>query len=181
MLPREDKLNHMYARHSGAIRAYCLRRMEGDDVADAVADVFAVAWRRLDDVPEDDVLPWLYGVARRVVADHTRSRNRRRRLAIRLANTRSSTPANTETQVIQGDEYHQVREALSLLRGKDREILLLAAWEELSNREIATILDCSPEAAAQRLHRAKQKLGTNYRALSRRRRRPAAVEGSERA
>lgn len=181
MLPRDDKLNQLYDKHNGAVWAYCVRRLPSDDVSDAVADVFAVAWRRLDDIPENDALPWLYGVARRVVADHMRSQNRRHRLVTRLAGVGARTPAQPEPQVIQGDEYHQVHEALSMLREKDREVLLLAAWEELPHQEIAKILECSPAAAAQRLHRAKQKLGTNYRALSRRKRRAAAVEGSERA
>jgi RNA polymerase sigma-70 factor (ECF subfamily) len=181
MPPREDRLNRLYDKHNGAVRAYCLRRMSNDDVRDAVADVFAVAWRRLDDIPAGDALPWLYGVARRVVADYTRSSNRRRRLVARLGSVRPGTPAQPEPQVIQGDEYHQVHEALAMLREKDREILLLAAWEELSHQQIAEITECSPAAAAQRLHRAKQKLGANYRSLSRRRRRPAAVEGSESA
>jgi RNA polymerase sigma-70 factor (ECF subfamily) len=181
MPPSEDQLNELYARHNGAVRAYCLRRMNSDDVPDAVADVFTVAWRRLDAVPAGDALPWLYGVARRVVAGYTRSHNRRQRLAVRLAGVRPRTPLQPEPQVIQGDEYQQVHEALAMLREKDREVLLLAAWEELSHQQIAEIIDCSPAAAAQRLHRAKQKLGTNYRSLSRRKRRPAAVEGSERA
>ena len=171
----DDQLKQLYDEHNGAVRAYCLRRIESADVPDAVADVFAVAWRRLDDIPEGDSLPWLYGVARRVAADYTRSRNRRARLVARISGFRAGVPREPEPQVIQRDEYHQVHEALAMLREKDREILLLAAWEELSHAEIARILGCSPAAAAQRLHRAKRKLGITYRALARRRRSPATT------
>lgn len=181
MLPTDHRVNQIYAEHQGAVRAYCMRRLDRDDVADAVADVFAIAWRRSGDIPTGDVLPWLFGVARRVVSDHARSRNRRRRLVARLTGVGLGSPAQPELQVIQRDEFRQVHEALDMLRDKDREVLLLAAWEELSHQQIAEIIGCSTAAAAQRLHRAKQKLGINYRALSRRRRRTAAVEGSERA
>lgn len=51
------------------------------------------------------------------------------------------------------------------MRDKDREVLMLASWEELSNGSIGVVLGCSTEAAAQRLHRAKQRLGRTFRAL----------------
>ncbi len=77
MATRDDRLTRLYEKHNRAIRAYCLRRIGDADASDAVAEVFAVAWRRIDDVPDDEMtLPWLYGVARRVVSDHYRSSNR---------------------------------------------------------------------------------------------------------
>src|SRR4029450_2647016 len=54
------------------VRAYARRRAAPDAAQDVVADTFLVAWRRLEDVPED-ALPWLYGVARRVLANQRRS------------------------------------------------------------------------------------------------------------
>ena len=182
MPAREDRLARLYDKYNRAIRAYCLRRVRDDDVSDAVADVFAVAWRRIDDVPIEEVaLPWLYGVARRVVADHYRSQNRRTRLTAKVSGVRPPVPIQPDLQVVQLAEYHQVHEALAALRGKDREILLLAAWEELSNSEIAEIVGCSTTAAAQRLYRAKQRLGRAYRAMSRNGLPPAVADGSERA
>lgn len=68
------RLTRLYEKHNRSIRAYCLRRVGNGDASDAVAAVFAVAWRRIGDVPSGDMaLPWLYGVARRVVADHHRA------------------------------------------------------------------------------------------------------------
>ncbi len=59
---REAQFNRLYELHLEAVRAYAWRRAPGlaDDV---VAETFLVAWRRLDDVPADDALPWLIGVA----------------------------------------------------------------------------------------------------------------------
>jgi RNA polymerase sigma-70 factor (ECF subfamily) len=166
-MPSADaRLTQLYEKHNRAIHAYCLRRVDDDDAADAVAAVFAVAWRRVDDMPTGDMaLPWLYGVARRVVSDHHRSQQRRRRLAERLSGVRAPSVPQPEWQVIQRAEYRQVHEALAAMRPKDREVLRLAAWEELSNESIAVVLGCSIEAAAQRLHRAKRRLGRTFRKL----------------
>jgi RNA polymerase sigma-70 factor (ECF subfamily) len=182
MATQNDRLTRLYEKHNRAIRAYCLRRVGDDAASDALAEVFAVAWRRIDDVPEDEmVLPWLYGVARRVVSDHYRSQNRRSRLTNKLSGIRPRGPVQPDWQVVQRAEYHQVHAALSVLRGKDREVLLLAAWEELSNDQIAAAIGCSTEAAAQRVHRAKQKLGRAFRALSTSGQPPTVADGSERA
>ena len=57
------------------VLAYLVRRVGSQDAADLAAEVFTVAWRRIDDVPSGDgALPWLYGVAYRVVSYHWRAR-----------------------------------------------------------------------------------------------------------
>lgn len=166
MISQDARLTRLYEKHNRAVRAYCLRRVGDDDAADAAAAVFAVAWRRIDDVPVDGkALPWLYGVARRVVSDHYRSLRRRRRLSERLSAVRPPVAPEPEWQLIQRAEYRQLHEALLSMRDRDREVLLLASWEELSNESIAVVLGCSTHAAAQRLHRAKQRLGRTFRAL----------------
>lgn len=182
MATRDDQLTRMYEKHNRAIRAYCLRRIDDADASDAVSEVFAVARRRIDDVPDDEMtLPWLYGVARRVVSDHYRSDRRRTRLTGKLSSVRPLVPTQPDWEVVQRAEYDQVHAALSALREKDREVLLLAAWEELANDQIAATIGCSPEAAAQRVHRAKKKLGSAFRALSRSGPPPTVANGSERA
>ncbi|MGI9647565.1 MAG: RNA polymerase sigma factor, partial [Acidimicrobiia bacterium] len=75
----------------------------------------------------------------------------------------------------------QVHAALSGLRERDREVLLLSAWEELSNSQIATVLGCSVEAAAQRVHRAKQRLGRSFRAQPGNESPSNSADGSENA
>jgi DNA-directed RNA polymerase specialized sigma24 family protein len=64
MTDDEARFVEIYRRYSKQIQAYCARRTPGSQVADAVADTFLVAWRRIDQVPEGEAtLPWLYGVA----------------------------------------------------------------------------------------------------------------------
>lgn len=163
----DERLTGLYEKYNRAIRAYCLRRLGDDEALDATAEVFTVAWRRIGDVPEgESALPWLYGVARRVVADHYRSQNRLARLTTKLRGVRPVAPTQPDWQVIQRAEYHLVQSALGGLREKDREVLLLAAWEELRNDQIAAVIGCTTDAAAQRVHRAKQRLGRSFRALS---------------
>src|SRR6202012_2965598 len=63
---------------------YARRRVAPDLAADVAAEVFVIAWRRLADLPESP-LPWLYGVARRVVANQIRAEGRAARLQDRIS------------------------------------------------------------------------------------------------
>jgi RNA polymerase sigma-70 factor (ECF subfamily) len=117
-----------------------------DDVA---AETFAVAWRRAGDVPEEP-LPWLLGVARRVLSTQRRSGARRDRLRRRVLET-SPPPFPPETE-------GRVGEALSRLSERDREAILLIAWEGLAPRQAAAVLGMTPGAFSVRLHRARRRL-----------------------
>jgi RNA polymerase sigma-70 factor (ECF subfamily) len=64
-----------------------------------------------------------------------------------------------ESQILADDDRRTVLAALARLREGDREILRLAAWEELSHREIAAVVGCSEASVAVRLHRARNRLG----------------------
>ena len=151
MADREDRFRIVFDAGYGPVWAYARRRVVASDVEDVVADVMAVAWRRLEDVPDDDqALPWLYGVARRTIANRRRSQHRRARLLERLGRERTvDTPRDDRPDVIA---------ALERLRPSDREVLRLAAWEQLGPAEIAVVLGCSANAAALRLSRARRRL-----------------------
>jgi RNA polymerase sigma-70 factor (ECF subfamily) len=146
-----DRLEDLFEAHHRALLAYAARRTPSlTDAEDAVAEVFLVAWRRLDDVPEGDAaLPWLYGVARKTIGNQRRGLLRRGRLQERLAQSadRTTTPAPTGTE--------PALAALEQLKASDRELLRLVAWEELSHAEIAAVLGISVNAVAIRLHRAR--------------------------
>jgi RNA polymerase sigma-70 factor, ECF subfamily len=157
-MSNDTRFSSLYEEHRRAVLAYCLRRTNRRDAEDAAAEVFATAWRRIDDVPAEMALAWFYGVARRVLSRQYRSRTRLTRLRAKLGSQGMPPVPDPETEVVQRIEYRRVHEALNRLRHQDREILLLAAWEGLSNAEIGAALDCTPEAAAQRLHRARRRL-----------------------
>jgi RNA polymerase sigma factor (sigma-70 family) len=152
----EEQLRRLYTLHGRPVLAYALRRTaSAEDAADAVAETFLVAWRRLDSVPSDDALPWLYGVARRVLANQRRATHRRIRLAERL---RQELPAAIQALEPPVASNGPVMTALRTLSADDQEILLLATWEELEPNEIAKVLGISRIAARSRLHRARRRL-----------------------
>lgn len=152
----EEQLRRLYTLHGRVVLAYALRRTSSaEDAADAVAETFLVAWRRLDSVPSDDALPWLYGVARRVLANQRRATHRRVRLAERL---RQELPAAIQAIDPPLTSKGPVMAALRRLSADDQEILLLAAWEQLEPNEIAEVLGISRIAARSRLHRARRRL-----------------------
>ena len=156
----QRRLHDMFDAHKGAVGDYCRRRLPSHAVPDAVSDVFLVAWRRLDQIPVDAELPWLYGVARHVVMNHQRRGRRWLRLRAKVLATETHAAPDVETQVIRRAEDRQVLESLAKLRPADQELLRLRAWEELSSIEIATALGISPEAVDMRLTRAKRRLAT---------------------
>lgn len=142
--------------HSRAVLRYALRRAaDSEDTKDVVAETFVVAWKRWGDRPDvDKELPWLYGIARRVLANHYRSERRRLRLHQRAAIELSRVPplgaSNAGTDAVD--------EALDMLRGEEQEVLRLAYWEGLTLSEIGVALGCSENAAGLRLSRARKAL-----------------------
>jgi RNA polymerase sigma factor (sigma-70 family) len=157
---REDYFRRLYLEHREAMLAYALRRSrDTHEAQDWVAETFLVVWRRIDSLPPDvEVRPWLYGVIRRVAANRYRSQARREAVRQRLM-SRPESVADVHANAVEREELRHVVEGLLGLKEPDREILLLAAWERLSTAEIAVVLDCSDNAAAIRLHRARRRLG----------------------
>lgn len=153
----EARFEGLYAAHGRAVLAYAARRTpDAQDAADIVADTFLVAWRRLDEVPAgQEARLWLYGVARKVLANQRRSEVRRERLADRL---RRDLPNALDSVAPLPAEGGHVRAALTQLGPEDQEILRLCGWEELTPRGIAKVLGISQVAARSRLHRARHRL-----------------------
>jgi RNA polymerase sigma-70 factor (ECF subfamily) len=140
-----QRFEQIYTSHRDAVDAYVRRRIAPDVVEDVVAEVFLVCLRRIDDVPSPP-LPWLYAVARKTLANERRRQSRTAPAAAAVARDPEPT----------GDSA--LAAAFAELGERDREILRLVAWEGLSLREAATVLDCSSVAARVRYHRAKTRL-----------------------
>ncbi|GIF76992.1 RNA polymerase sigma factor [Asanoa siamensis] len=147
-----DRFETMYRACYGDLLNYALRRSERPDAAaDVVAETFLVAWRRINEIPSDQARLWLFGVARRVLANHRRSARRTADLATRLhGELTHATPAPPETADYVGRAFRTLPEA-------DQELLRLVAWEGLSTTEMAVVLGCSVNAVRIRLHRARRR------------------------
>lgn len=149
---RRARLEALFEAHARTVLAYARRRTDHATAADVLSDVFVVAWRRLDRIP-DDALPWLLACARRTLQNHRRAEWRRHLLAERLV---ASTPriASPAPEISDG----ALAQALATLSERDREALLLTEWEGLSAKAAADALGCSPQAFWVRAHRARRRL-----------------------
>jgi RNA polymerase sigma-70 factor (ECF subfamily) len=150
--PDEERFRAAYKRHAAAVWRYLARRLGDDDLAeDLTSEVFVVAWRRRHEAPTDE-LPWLYGVARRVLANDRRAARARATRLQALAGQLAVAPVSSEHE-----PPGAVAEALARLSERDREVLLLVAWEGLEPHELAAALGCRPNTARVRLHRARRR------------------------
>jgi RNA polymerase sigma-70 factor (ECF subfamily) len=150
-LSKRARFDALFVAHQRDVLAYAMRRTQAlSDAEDIAAETFTIAWRKLDSVPVEDSLPWLYAVARRVLANHRRGNGRRERLAALLRVDDVATPVRAGE-----DRDGRAFAALAALSTADQELLRLVAWEELGNQEIAAVLGISANAVYIRLHRAR--------------------------
>jgi RNA polymerase sigma factor (sigma-70 family) len=158
-----DAYGTFFRRHSRAVTSYAVRRCDNaEDVADLVADTFMIALQASGRyVPETSTaLPWLYGIARRVLV---RQRRRKAGFARLLA---KSTHSQVRYQGIEEDSIAEAIDATrhapalaaalrSLSRG-ERDVLELVALEGLTPSEAAVVLELTPNAARLKLSRARR-------------------------
>ncbi|NDU73395.1 sigma-70 family RNA polymerase sigma factor [Actinomadura sp. DSM 109109] len=159
---RKARFESIYAETYEPIMGYVLRRCPSpDDAADVVAETFTIAWRRLEDVPPGHrARLWLYGVARRVIANHWRGEAQRRRRTTNLRHDLRDEIAAVGADPV---EASAIAEAFDRLTDDDREILGLVAWEGLEPSAVAAVLGCSAGAARVRLHRARKRFSRELR------------------
>ena len=128
--------------------------MAPDEIADVVAETFLTAWRRLDVVPED-AAPWLFRTASLHVANRRRSSRRRQALDHRLIEGAVET-SGFRPEITELDE--RLVGAINRLPDKEREALMLVAWDGLDPKRAARAAGCSAGAFRVRLHRARSRL-----------------------
>jgi RNA polymerase sigma-70 factor (ECF subfamily) len=152
----EARFASLFDEYGQEVLAFALRRLgNADDAADVVSETFLVAWRRSGDVPEgEEARLWLFGVARRVLANLQRGERRASSLSQRLR----SEMATVAPPGLGDKPPGPALRALAQLEDEDQELLLLVGWEELKPGEVAEVLGISPLAARSRLFRARRKL-----------------------
>ncbi len=157
--PGSDALRFaaLWDRHAGRVQAYALRHVDRDTAQEVVSETFLVAWRRLADVPGEP-LPWLLVVARNTIANHRRSHHRARLLAQEVARLELVVPRPSDATDGLVSERDALLRVLARLTSREREALLLVAWDGLTTEEAAVVAGCSPTAFKVRLHRARRRL-----------------------
>jgi RNA polymerase sigma-70 factor (ECF subfamily) len=151
-----DRFTQLYEAHVDALFAFAISRTTRDQAAEAVEETFLVAWGRLAQLP-DEPRAWLFGVARKVLANQRRAGARQTALGARAG-------ASCAAERLEPDHAEQVVErdrvlgALARLKEADSLLLSLSAWGGLSPQELAEVSGCTKAALLVRLHRARKRL-----------------------
>jgi RNA polymerase sigma-70 factor (ECF subfamily) len=155
----------LFEAHYGDLVRYATRRVGADAASDIVSSTFLVAWRRRDDVPQDEPRPWLYAIARKVIGNELRARRRRERLDGRARQQPDAVATTAPDHAGPVAERLRVHQALAALSPRDQEVLRLTEWEGLDLAGAATVLECTRTAAKVRLHRARRRFAVQLAAL----------------
>lgn len=154
-MAHSDRFDALFNTTYPQVVAYARRRTrDAADADDVVAEIYATAWRRRDQLPGVEIpLAWLYGIGLNVIRNHRRSDDRHLRLVGAASTQAATAPLGTDPA-----ESIRIRSALEPLPADDAELLRLVAWEGLSHREAGDVLGCTANAIGIRLHRARQRL-----------------------
>ncbi|MDX1619553.1 MAG: RNA polymerase sigma factor [Nitriliruptorales bacterium] len=154
----------LFDRHYDAIHGFLVRRVGPDTGEELAAEVFTTAFAQRDryDTSRPNARPWLYGIATNLIRRHARSRFRARRAYARAA-VRPTTDVDLDAAASRLDaerDASDVAAAVATLKPRDRDVLLLLAWEDLSYEEIAEALDIPIGTVRSRLNRARSVVRT---------------------
>jgi RNA polymerase sigma-70 factor, ECF subfamily len=142
------------ANHRAVLR-YAQRRTDPDTAEEVAAETFAIAWRRFDAAPATQPLPWLFVIARNVLAN-------RRRAAQRAGEKEHRAASDPLAAATDPAERHAEREAVvrafAKLSESDREVLRLVAWDGLTAAAAGRVTGVSRLAFSQRFGRARRRL-----------------------
>jgi RNA polymerase sigma-70 factor, ECF subfamily len=153
-----ERLEALFRDRSAFVLAYALRRGATlEEAEDVVSETFIVAWRRLEEIPENPV-PWLFGVAHKLLANEWRGRRRLTGLGEKLkaGGTDFATPFRDPVEAL--ETRVRVRGAFAHLPKWDQEALSLLIWEGLSSAEAAEAMGCSRAHFNVKIWRARRRL-----------------------
>jgi RNA polymerase sigma factor (sigma-70 family) len=163
-----EAFGRFYRRHEQRVLCYAIARCaNAADVADAVGETFlgalgsAARFSGGGSNADDDAIPWLFGIARRVLAHQRRSFTRRQRLVRRLERLPSLNPDEAEAVEAAIDAARlapRLAAAMATLRPKDRELLRLVGGDELSPAQAGAVLGMNANTARVRLSRARARM-----------------------
>ena len=155
---QKQRFHALYQADYARILGYALRRTAcAEDAADVVADVFTTAWRKFDEIPDgEEAVLWLYGVARRVLANQRRKAYGRGAVLELLALDYEEAFL-AEPMAFTAGLSGALREAWAALTADDRDLLGLTVWETLSTAQIALVVGCPRAVTKVRIHRARRR------------------------
>jgi RNA polymerase sigma-70 factor, ECF subfamily len=166
---RDESFSAFFQTHERRLRAFALRRTHDPAAADdLVGRVMTIAWQKFDGIPTECAFGWLCGVAVRVAANDDRSRRRRQAVVDRLTAEAETRPLGSflGDEELLDEQRRAIDDAFACLGPDDREILRLATWDRLDDRELAAAFEVSAPAARKRLSRARQRFRDSYSAAA---------------
>ncbi|MEV4345007.1 RNA polymerase sigma factor [Actinoplanes sp. NPDC049596] len=147
----EERFRSLHAASYTDLLRFVKRRIPDDDADDVVSATYLIAWQRFRELP-DDVRPWLFGIARNLLANQARKRLRRSAVDVRMV-------ATAEADRSPGiDARVDLVRAWWAVSAADREVLALVAFDELTDVQAAAVLGCRPATFRMRLNRARKRL-----------------------
>jgi RNA polymerase sigma-70 factor (ECF subfamily) len=138
----------------------CIKRLgiEGPAIDDVVQETFLVVHRRLADFEgRSSTKTWLYGIVRRVIADHRRTQRRKPAADADLDRVQDDVDRGPEARAEHAEQVVLLHRVLGLLDDEKREVLILAEFEGMTMAEIAEALDVNPNTISSRLRAARQR------------------------
>jgi RNA polymerase sigma-70 factor (ECF subfamily) len=154
-----ERFRDCFQTHWAAVHNYLRWRGAGADTDDLASEVFATAWRRWSDLPEDP-LPWLLRTARNHLSNHRRARKH----DAAIDHDPVTGPEDSPVRIAEvGEEVRELLAAVNRLPALEREVLLLVAWDGLSAKQAAQVLGCLAGTARARLYRARRRLAAERR------------------
>jgi len=163
-LTSADRFSEIFERHISAVTAYVARRVGPAASDDIVSDTFLTAFRkrRRYDMTRTSALPWLMGIATNVLAQHRREQATHwRALQSAFAHGDVSAADELDRSASRMDASAALEDLfprISALSSRDREVLFLHAWGDLTYEQIATALAIPVGTVRSRLSRIRAKL-----------------------
>jgi RNA polymerase sigma-70 factor (ECF subfamily) len=145
----------VFDRHFAAVHAFAQRRVGAETAEEVAAEAFARAFaaRRRYDGAHDDALPWLLGIASNLMRRHWRTERRRLHAYARAA--------VHDVPGVDPEVAEEAITAVARLPRRQREVVLLHVWADLSYEQIAQALDIPVGTVRSRLNRARGALGAD--------------------
>lgn len=154
-----ERFGEIYDRHVADVHRYISRRVGGVLADDLAAETFLEAFRtrhRYDSTAEC-ALPWLYGIATNLLRRHWREERKQYR-AWERAGADPMTAESHDEAVAAKVTATALAGAIAQLTARERDVLLLVVWGELTYTETSTALGVPIGTVRSRLNRARVRL-----------------------
>jgi RNA polymerase sigma factor (sigma-70 family) len=161
---QNTRIEHAVPAHAPALLAYFARRVTpSHDAADLLSETLLIVWKRAAALPDkdDEIRPWMFGVARNILMHHQRSMKRRQAVADRLRSLISTTAS---PGFVDSSEFDDLHDALRTLNQIDRDIIGLIHWDGLSLVEVSKVLRMKEGTVRSRYHRSRARLRAELKA-----------------